>query len=136
MNEPHRRHILGFPEMDVQHDYCYRLFAMIVPSATGGGGPVFGTLLREIESYLLFHFESEEHLMRMYEYPGFAIHQSDHEQACRRLVRFLDDYEGGTLNPAALSIFLQGWLMEHSSAADSGYVKWIMERRAGLSGRA
>jgi len=34
------------------------------------------TLLAEIEGYLLFHFDSEEHLMRHYGYPRFAEHQS------------------------------------------------------------
>ena len=129
MNHPDQRYILGFPEMDTQHEYCYRLFDAIVPAAASGDRARMGALLHEIEHYLMFHFECEEHLMRMYGVPSFANHQSDHEHAARRLIRFLDDFEAGTLQPAALRIFLAGWLMEHSAMSDSEYVEWILRCR-------
>jgi hemerythrin-like metal-binding protein len=129
MNKHNTRYILGFPEMDVQHDYCYRLFDMIDLVASGNDNKKFGRLLHEIERYLMFHFECEEHLMKMYGAPGFAVHQTDHENAGRRLVGFLDDFDAGTLNPVHLSIFLTGWLMEHSATADREYVSWILSRR-------
>jgi hemerythrin-like metal-binding protein len=128
-NQP--RYQLGFPEMDVQHDYCYRLFDAI-DTASAAGTQQLGKLLHEIEIYLMFHFECEEHLMRMYGFPGFATHQSDHEQAGNRFIGFLDDFEANRLNHAALQIFLTGWLMEHSSSCDTEYVPWIQERRAEL----
>ena len=90
MNETYKRHVLGFPEMDAQHDYCYRLFDSIKPVAASGDSPKLGKLLREIEMYLMFHFDCEEHLMRMYEFPGFTVHQGDHEQAGGYFIRFLE----------------------------------------------
>jgi hemerythrin-like metal-binding protein len=133
MNADDKRHVLGFPEMDSQHDYCYRLFDAISPVAATGDTVRFGKLLHEIEMYVMFHFECEEHLMRLYEFPGFGVHQSDHEQLYRRMIPFLDDFDAGALNPSAYSAFLIGWLMEHSAISDSEYVKWILQRRSGES---
>ena len=120
------RHILGLPEMDTQHEYLYSLFDRI---EAVGQQERMKALLAEIERYLLFHFECEERLMRMYEFPGFGVHQSDHEQAGKRLVAFLDDFDNNRLNPAALRIFLTGWLMEHSRISDSEYVKMVVGER-------
>jgi hemerythrin len=123
------RCVLGFPEMDSQHDYCYRLFDAILPVAGSGDRRKLGALLGELDLYLIYHFESEERLMRIYEYPGFAAHQADHESAGNRFVRFLDEFERGALNAAALHTFLTNWLMEHCLNGDTGYVAWIRERR-------
>jgi hemerythrin len=126
------RYVLGLPEMDVQHKYLYSLFDRIDSAAAHTQTGVMKKLLGEIERYLLFHFECEERLMRMYEFSGFSVHQSDHEQAGNRFIAFIDDFEKGRLNPAALRIFLTGWLMEHSRLSDSEYVKVVQERRNGI----
>jgi hemerythrin len=130
MNEEHEsRYVLGFPEMDIQHEYLYCIFDRLENGTTVTDPAAATHLLREIERYLLFHFASEEHLMRTYDFPGFASHQSDHEAAELKLVQFLEDFEMHRLNPAALRIFLTGWLMEHSRSSDSEYVTWITECR-------
>ncbi|HEX2957751.1 MAG TPA: hemerythrin family protein [Chitinispirillaceae bacterium] len=126
-----QRHHLGFPEMDSQHQYLYLLFDAIVPAFASGEKKRVEKLMREIEHYIMFHCECEEHLMRMYDTPGFAEHQSDHERMQQKLLQFLDDYEAGRLNPAAMRIFFTGWLMEHSLLSDSEYVKWIAGCRQG-----
>jgi len=130
INENIQKFSLGFPEMDAQHDYCYRLFDAIKPIAESGDKAKLGVLLHEIEMYLMFHFECEERLMRMYEFPGFTVHQGDHEQVGNRFVRFQDEFSAGTMNPGSLSGFLSNWLWEHSSTADIEYVKWIQKSRS------
>lgn len=127
MAEGERYH-LGFPEMDIQHQYLYRLF----DSLETFQGSSLEPLLREIELYVNFHFTSEENLMRLYEYPGFASHQTDHEYAAAKLVSFMENSGDGKQNPAQLRIFLTGWLMEHSKTADADYVSWIEKRRSVL----
>ena len=109
-NSGEQRYILGFPEMDAQHDYCYMLFDAIEPVFAADDTTAQENLLREIERYVLFHCECEEHLMRMYDTPGFAVHQSDHERMQQKLLGYLDDYEAGKLQPAALRIAMTGWL--------------------------
>ncbi len=125
----HPRHILGIPEMDEQHRYLYSLFDRIEDGTTVNDPGTCGSLLKEIEGYLLFHFDCEEHLIRLYNAPGFAVHQTEHEQAGARLVRFLDDFESGCLNPARLRFFLSGWLAEHSLLCDEQYAAAIRKIR-------
>jgi hemerythrin len=132
MNDPQERHRLNLPEMDAQHEYLYSLFDQIGESRQVAARGQMQALLGEIERYILFHFESEERLMRAYGYAGFAVHQGDHEQAGNRLVAFLDDFDHDRLNPAALRIFLTGWLMEHSRISDSEYAKYIQDKRQEL----
>jgi hemerythrin len=119
----------GLPEMDEQHRYLLALFDRIEPSFTVTDRAALADLLKEIEGYLLFHFASEEHLMRHYAFDGFAAHQSDHETAAARFVRFLDDFEANRLNPGALRVFLRGWLLEHGATADREYASWIKSCR-------
>jgi hemerythrin len=130
MHYPVEHHILGMPEMDVQHAYLYSLFDRIPDTAAITNREAAKVLLDEIERYVLFHFASEEQLMRRYNYQGFAVHQGDHEQMGQKLVQFMDDFDAGRLNPAAMRIFLTGWLMEHSKAADADYVAWVEKCRA------
>jgi hemerythrin len=129
MTSSHDHYILGLPEMDEQHNYLYCLFDRIEPSQQVTSKTGTKALLEEIERYLLFHFSSEEQLMRTYGFPGFATHQSDHDSAGDKFVQFTDDFEANRLNPGALKIFLTGWLMEHSRISDSEYVEWVKERR-------
>ncbi|MBN1603787.1 MAG: hemerythrin family protein [Chitinispirillaceae bacterium] len=128
------RYTLGFPEMDSQHEYLYDLFDSIEPVFTSGNLSATERLVHEIEHYFIFHCECEEHLMRMYNTPSFAVHQSDHERAQQKLLQFLDDYEASRLNPAAMRIFFTGWLMEHSKLSDSEYVTWVKECRKSFRG--
>ena len=122
--------IIGLPEMDAQHAYLYRLFALLEDGSRVADPDRTKRLLVEIERYLHFHFTSEEHLMRCYLYPEFGAHQTDHEAAGGRFLRFLDDFDAGILNPAAAKLFLHGWLSEHGRTADTAYVSWIERRRS------
>lgn len=132
MKDSKGRHILGFEEMDVQHKYLHGLFDQIENFSEVQDSAFMKKLLEEIERYLIFHFTCEEHLMRLYNTPGFAIHQSDHERVASKFVGYLDDFDQNRLNPASLRIFLTGWLMEHSEISDSEYVNHIVAVRKQL----
>ncbi len=132
MPNPDEESLPGLPEMDEQHRYLFTLFDRIEQSFTVTDHAALAALLPEIEGYLLFHFASEEHLMRHYRFPHFSLHQADHEAAAARFVRFLDDFEAERLNPGALRIFLRGWLLDHGASADREYAGWIGECRARL----
>ena len=126
--------LLGLPEIDEQHAYLYKLFDAIEHSSTVADHAATKALLCEIEGYLLFHFDSEELLMRHYHFPHFSMHQSDHEAGAARYVRFMDDFDNNRLNPGALRIFLTGWLMEHTASCDSEYAAWVKKCRAAIQG--
>jgi len=121
---------LGLPEMDEQHRYLYQVFDYLLMPSVKADTRATKRVLDEIERAVLFHFASEQDLMRRYAFPGFAVHQSDHEAAESRIVDFLDDVETGRFDAGALHYFLTTWLAEHSLISDSEYVAWIKQRRA------
>ena len=129
MNDADQRPLLGIPEMDAQHRYLYELFDRIEDGETVQSTPETAALLEEIDGYLNFHFTSEEHLIRLYKAPGFAAHETDHEQAAREFVRHVDAFERGRLCPFKLRVFLTGWLMEHSRTIDMNYARHIRDIR-------
>ena len=120
---------LGIDEMDVQHQYLFKLFDSLERGTTVSNSTAMKNVLAEIERFLNFHLHAEEYLMIIYEFPGFAVHQSDHENAVTKFLQFLDDFDAGRLNPAALRIFLTGWLMEHSRQSDYLYAVYIKKKR-------
>jgi hypothetical protein len=61
--------------------------------------------------------------------PGFAAHQTDHEQAAQAFLDGVDAFERDQLNPARLRNSLAGWLAEHSRSVDMEYAVLIRERR-------
>ncbi|MFP4680020.1 MAG: hypothetical protein ACLFQB_06030, partial [Chitinispirillaceae bacterium] len=61
---------LGLPEMDEQHYHLYRVFDLLPKENTVRDREKMDSILKEIERYLNFHLTSEEHLMRMYDFPG------------------------------------------------------------------
>jgi hemerythrin-like metal-binding protein len=131
MHNPPPPHRLGIPEMDAQHDYLYGLFERLEDGPVVTDRHATAALLAELQGYLLFHFESEEHFVRLYQAPGFALHQGDHEQTGTRVVQFLDDFDEGKLNPGLLKRFLTGWLREHSRTIDEEYARFVRKVRGG-----
>jgi hemerythrin len=132
MTNTNDRYTLELPEMETQHIYLYSIFDKLGEISPVTSVEIIRKLLKEIERYVLFHFSSEEHLMRLYQFPGFAVHQTDHERVESKLLQYLDDFENNRLNPKAMRIFFVGWLMEHSCISDSEYVRWIASQRAHL----
>lgn len=126
------RYTLELPEMETQHTYLYLIFDKLGEISPATPAEIIKKLLSEIERYVLFHFSSEEHLMRLYQFPNFAVHQTDHERVESKLLQYSDDFENNRLNPQAMRIFFVGWLMEHSSISDAEYVRWIIDQRAHL----
>lgn len=112
--------------MDTQHDYLYTLFdRLVVPQSR----EELGALLAELEGILDFHFTSEEHLMRHYHTPGFAVHQTDHEQAAQVFLDGVAAFERDQLNPVHLRNSLAGWLVTHSRSLDMKYAARVLEQR-------
>ncbi len=127
-----KRHALGFIEMDSQHEHLYDVFALLGSDETSTFNDKHSPILKEIERYFLFHFASEELLMRSYGFRGFEVHRGDHENFEERLAAFLEQYENGALNPRYLRDFLTQWLSEHGSQTDALYVAWISKAREQL----
>ena len=129
MESTQQHYVLGLPDMDEQHNHLYQVFSLLEDAPRVIDTNRTRRILEEIERYILFHFASEELLMRRYGFPGFTEHEGDHGTIEGKLVEYLDSFEAGDLNPGRMRAFLSAWLDEHSRIADSVYAAWVIDKR-------
>ncbi len=81
-------------------------------------------ITRDLLSYALYHFETEESLMREYHYPELAdtdaeLHQQEHRGFSKQVVSLRDGLRDGNLvTREELLSFLNNWLINHIQHTD------------------
>lgn len=86
-------------------------------------------LIRDMRSYILLHFNTEEKLFIKYNYPNTEKHNAEHkafmkkveelEQKCRDN-KFIVSFE--------VTNFLRKWVKEHILESDKAYSKFLTDR--------
>ena len=87
---------------------------------------VVGSVLKELQQYVVYHFKAEESLMKMYNYPNMNKHKLEHEGAIQRVNKFILEYERGlqTIDIELLK-FLSDWIQNHILQADRNYIPYV-----------
>jgi hemerythrin len=75
-------------------------------------------IMRELETYAVFHFVSEENIMIDSEFPDFAEHKKEHEKLLNTLYEKLKDIISAEEHPRALVSFLLDWFVQHTTTRD------------------
>ncbi len=130
---------VGLDEIDAQHRY---LFDLIVELHSYADASVTDrtarNLLREIDRYCYYHFNSEEILMEIYAYGNIDGQKREHFNLLQVLDKRICDFrqEGKTVRP--VSEFLLGWLLSHMQGDDTlmaKHIKAIRAERVGIPKR-
>ncbi|MGL1863888.1 MAG: bacteriohemerythrin [Pseudodesulfovibrio sp.] len=81
---------------------------------------IANTLVADMRQYAMFHFETEENLMALYDYPDEQKHLNLHYEFTRRIVRTEAMAATGEepINLDRTIKFLADWLKEHILVAD------------------
>jgi hemerythrin len=92
----------------------------------GKGEEAVGSVLKELQQYVIFHFKSEESWMEMYNYPDMNKHKLEHQEAIQKVNKFVLEYERGqqTVDIELLK-FLSDWLQNHILQADRNYIPYF-----------
>jgi hemerythrin len=87
---------------------------------------VVGSVLKELQQYVVYHFKTEESLMKMYNYPNMNKHTLEHEDAIQKVNKLVLDYERGlqTVDIELLK-FLSDWLQNHILQVDRKYIPYF-----------
>lgn len=128
-------YIVGLPEIDAQHEYLFRLLGELNAFAEAAVSDRSARdLLREIDRYAYYHFNSEEVLMEVYRYPGLEDQKREHFNLLQVLDKRICDYrqQGTTVRP--LAEFLFQWFLKHVIAEDRSMADYINETRSGRRG--
>ncbi len=90
--------------------------------------------LDQLCDYTVFHFETEERLMKDANYPGYDNHKKMHEALKNKVLFYKEKIQAGdhALVGDVLN-FLKGWLTEHIQEKDMDYVAIIIKEMPHLT---
>lgn len=119
-------YLLGHKMLDTQHRTLLALL-MKLDIAFKSHMPREITLNigSEIRKYADFHFQSEETLMRVLEYPELERHASSHARLLQQLDGMLKDAEQGRESPINLTYMLGQWIVGHLVSEDQQIAEFL-----------
>ena len=85
------------------------------------------SVISELIDYTIYHFDREEKLMEVCGYPEIERHKRVHETLKQQVQTYMDRYKQKpqTLEPDAIRIFLNLWLVDHIMTMDKDYESWM-----------
>lgn len=118
---------VGIKKFDDQHKklvgYINELY---VAMDEGKGKEVLGKVMANLVGYTKEHFTSEEALMKLYDYPGYAKHKQKHEAMTKHVLKLVNNFENGEItNPIQITSFLKDWLAKHIMETDKEYGPYL-----------
>jgi hemerythrin len=92
-------------------------------------------ITKDLLSYAIFHFETEEDLMLQYDYDGESaedaqLHQKQHREFSSQVLKVRDGLrDGKEISREDLLAFLNGWLISHIMNTDQRLGTFIKQKR-------
>jgi hemerythrin len=123
---------IGIYKIDAQHKFFFEAVHRLYKECLANEGePVVLETLVFLENYAIGHFESEEALMREYEYPHIDEHARLHAEFLNEYSKLSEEFD--ELGPSQylaerMGEMVQDWLIDHIAKTDMAYAKHIMER--------
>ena len=88
----------------------------------GKGKDALETVLIGLVKYTKEHFSSEESLMKLYKFPGYAEHKQKHKKLTEHVALLKQKFDSGEIsNPIQITNFLKDWLTKHIMGTDKAY---------------
>ena len=92
------------------------------------GQDVQKAVIDKILDYATTHFETEENYMRMFKFPGYEEHKSEHEKFTAKALDLQKrSREEGFILSLEILKFLRDWLADHLIGTDKKYVDFFQE---------
>ena len=137
----HTTMLTGVTEIDSQHQFLVdTLVDAKAELAEKTGGPAFDQITRDLLSYAIYHFETEEELMRRHGYQtaapeAAALHLAEHRRFSERIVALRASAHLGEASAnKALLQFLEEWLTKHILTIDKHLGRFICAATASPGG--
>lgn len=117
---------LGIIEIDDQHKELIRRFALVEKAvANQQGWSELHFAILGILRYADFHFQFEEALMRLYNFPQIDTHVQEHRRILQAAEIFIDE-SLRKVAPDDVAQFYQSWLATHIRNDDRLYADFIL----------
>jgi len=132
----HKEYSIGVDEIDSQHKRLLELMGHVYElGKVGNSHPLLEAVLGELSRYALFHFRSEELLMRTYSYPGYIEQRKEHDKLLARLGELLPEVSSGSRKIGSFLLFLVNWFVDHDNYLDKDFGSYVVSARRRLVNR-
>ncbi len=121
---------VGISEVDKEHQKLVAILNQLDEAMkTGKGTRVMGEILDQLVEYTVVHFESEEKFMVASEYPGLALHQTQHRQLVEKVEKLRVKFvASGKRITREMMDFLKYWLTNHILVDDKAFGEFTTTR--------
>jgi len=133
--------VTGIGKIDEQHQILVNLFNEANIKLTANNNAKFlEEITRNLLSYALYHFETEEGLMQKYDYIENSIEDADahirqHRSFSAKVVAVRNDIKAGVLvSREDLLSFLNSWLIDHILNTDKQFAAFLLASEKYRSG--
>jgi hemerythrin-like metal-binding protein len=127
----------GINQIDIQHRFLVDTLRTANNRLLNEhDGPLLGEIAKDLLTYAIMHFETEEELMKRYGYaeafPEIAsIHVAQHRDFSRRVVAVCDSLrEGRQISRMDMLKYLNEWLRHHVLGIDQKLGAFVREASA------
>jgi hemerythrin len=117
---------IGIEEIDAQHKRILELIRKthLLAGQSTENAQQLG-LLNELIRYMHFHFSSEEHLMREYNYPKIMEQNTQHDQLLKDLNIKYKEIESGRGNLVQFLFIMMKWFIGHDNQYDKEFGRFV-----------
>ncbi|MEZ4524964.1 MAG: bacteriohemerythrin [Desulfobacterales bacterium] len=128
------KYSIGIAEIDAQHRQLVQMVNELYEAMYAGQGrEALEKVLTGLIRYTRTHFQTEEHFMKIHDYPGYAEHKQIHEKMAAKVMEFQYAFQNGEVsNPVQISNFLKAWLIKHILKTDRKYADFYQQRKQNL----
>lgn len=121
---------IGIEEVDQQHQKLVGMLNDLNRAMHEHHGSAEARkVLDRLAEYTRIHFATEEGVMRLMKYPGFAIHKGQHEQLLSEVVALQEKLDNKQASITfELLHFLKVWLSKHITESDKRFGDYAVSR--------
>lgn len=123
------RLVCGIKIIDEQHKGLIDLVNDMIRNATGNNvheHEYFHKIVHDAVIYMRTHFATEEKIMLLTKFPGFAEHKKEHDNFILAIAEDIKDYEAEKkYTLSSFSRLVKDWLLSHISFFDSLYFEHL-----------
>jgi hemerythrin-like metal-binding protein len=121
---------LGVAEIDIEHSLQVQILSSMLEAFADDDWPRSSDLIRQLQDVTEAHFIAEQLLMRLHAYPGYAVHEREHDQLLQDLRSLEESIVSGETGLSAAARSFELWLLHHIHTADRAFGAFLVDRDA------
>lgn len=123
---------LGIQEIDLQHKKLISISNELYDVATKGDVNLkitMSKILKNLTDYTVYHFTSEEELMKKYGYQGAPMHKIAHDNFVAEVTQQIKNLSEGSQEDVLLFYdYIANWILAHIAKADKIWATFVKEK--------